>query len=104
MFLCGRPAHSFKESVDEALPKLTLLKKLLLSERTRDPLSLCSMIRIYHHELMQRASSTCAPEPLNAEDPLFILYTFGPQASQKALSTHQAGYLLQVSFNSQIHF
>ncbi len=47
-----------------------------------------------YHELMAAASSDCPPEPMGAEDPLFILYTSGSTGKPKGVLHTSAGYLL----------
>ena len=50
------------------------------------------------------AAPTCAPEPMNAEDPLFILYTSGSTGKPKGVLHTTAGYLVWASFTHEIVF
>ena len=45
-------------------------------------------------ELMAKASADCPPEPMNAEDPLFILYTSGSTGKPKGVLHTTGGYLV----------
>ena len=53
------------------------------------------------HELMARASLYCEPEPMEAEDPLFILYTSGSTSKPKGILHTTAGYLLYVTLTTR---
>ncbi|MEI9962491.1 MAG: AMP-binding protein [Limisphaerales bacterium] len=49
---------------------------------------------VWYHDLMVQALADCAPEPMNAEDFLFILYTSGSTGKPKGVVHSTAGYLL----------
>jgi acetyl-CoA synthetase len=52
---------------------------------------------LWYHEAMADASSTCEPERMKAEDPLFILYTSGSTGKPKGVVHTTAGYLLHTA-------
>jgi len=54
--------------------------------------------------LMEKASAECAPEPMNAEDPLFILYTSGSTGQPKGVLHTTGGYLVFASMTHQYIF
>ena len=51
----------------------------------------------WYHELMQDASAACAPEPMDAEDMLYILYTSGTTGKPKGIVHTTGGYLVGVT-------
>lgn len=51
---------------------------------------------------MSSESAVCAPEPLDSEDPLFLLYTSGSTGKPKGIVHTQAGYLLYSSMTHQV--
>ncbi len=53
---------------------------------------------------MAKASTDCSPEPMNAEDPLFILYTSGSTGKPKGVVHSTGGYLLYASMTHQYVF
>ena len=52
---------------------------------------------------MSKEASECAPEPLDSEDPLFMLYTSGSTGKPKGILHTQAGYLLMAGLTQQVH-
>ena len=54
--------------------------------------------------LMDRASDTCEPEPMDAEDPLFILYTSGSTGKPKGVLHTTGGYLVYVALTHEYVF
>ena len=75
-----------KANVDDALTKTDRIKKVVVLQRVGDPAD-SSMPRakvnwvegrdVWWHEVVRDESTTCDPEPMDSEDPLFVLYTSG---------------------------
>ncbi len=59
---------------------------------------------VWYHELVERQSEDCAPEPMNAEDPLFILYTSGSTGKPKGVLHTTGGYGVYASMTHQYVF
>jgi len=59
---------------------------------------------VWYHEAMEGASSDCAPEQMDAEDPLFILYTSGSTGKPKGVLHTTGGYLLQSAMTHKYVF
>ena len=59
---------------------------------------------LWWHELVADAAPTCPPEPMGAEDPLFILYTSGSTGKPKGVLHTTGGYLLWASLSHELVF
>ena len=57
-----------------------------------------------YEDLMANASADCKPEPMNAEDPLFMLYTSGSTGEPKGVLHTTGGYLVYASMTHQYVF
>jgi acetyl-CoA synthetase len=58
----------------------------------------------WYHEELSSVGKDCAPEPMNAEDPLYILYTSGSTGKPKGVLHTTGGYLVFVSMSHQLIF
>ena len=59
---------------------------------------------VYYDEAAESVSADCPPEPMNAEDPLFILYTSGSTGKPKGVLHTTGGYLVYASMTHQYVF
>ena len=59
---------------------------------------------LWYHDEMAKAAPSAKPEPMNAEDPLFILYTSGSTGKPKGVVHTTGGYLLHVSLTHKLIF
>ena len=59
---------------------------------------------VWYHELLSKQSSVCPAEPMNAEDPLFILYTSGSTGKPKGVLHTTGGYMVWASMTHQYVF
>jgi acetyl-CoA synthetase len=59
---------------------------------------------VWYHELLSQHSSDCPAEPMNAEDPLFILYTSGSTGKPKGVLHTTGGYMVWASMTHQYVF
>ena len=57
---------------------------------------------VWYHEAMEAADAECPAEPLDAEHPLFILYTSGSTAKPKGILHTTGGYLTSVAWTHQL--
>ncbi len=92
-----------KSNVDAALEICGDVPTLMV-ERTGADLAMKAGRDHSYTAMMAEASDICAPEPMNAEDPLFILYTSGSTGKPKGVVHTTGGYLLYASMTHEYTF
>jgi acetyl-CoA synthetase len=92
--------------VDAALAsgKVPCVERVVVVRRTGGPVGWTEGRDLWYHELMASAASACAPEVMNAEDPLFILYTSGSTGKPKGVLHTTGGYLVYASYTHECVF
>ena len=83
-----------KKNVDIALKKCPGVKTNLVIKRTGGDIEWNDKVDIWYHDIVDKQVAECAPESMNAEDPLFILYTSGSTGKPKGVMHTTAGYIL----------
>ncbi|MDP4174920.1 MAG: acetate--CoA ligase [Bacteroidota bacterium] len=93
----GKIVH-LKQIADEALQRAATVESVLVVKRTGEPVNMEAGRDMWYNELMNLpiASNTCAIEIVDAEDPLFILYTSGTTGKPKAIQHTHGGYMVGV--------
>ncbi len=86
-----------KEAVDEHMGDLETLETIVVVRHTGIPVSMKEGRDRYYDELIEAAAPECPPEPLEAEHPLFILYTSGSTAKPKGILHTTGGYMAGVT-------
>ena len=99
----GGKQTPLKKNVDEALDIAGDITALVL-RRTSTEVSMKEGRDFWLNDLMDEASTVCPPEPMNAEDPLFILYTSGSTGKPKGVLHSTAGYILYASITHRFIF
>ena len=95
-----------KQNVDAALanPKVTSIEKVVVFQRTGNQIEWMSDRDVWWHEATAVASEQCQPEAMNAEDPLFILYTSGSTGTPKGVMHTTGGYLVYAAMTFKYVF
>jgi acetyl-CoA synthetase len=85
-----------KQIADEALQRAATVESVLVVKRTGEPVNMESGRDMWYHELMALpiANNSCQIEEMDAEDPLFILYTSGTTGKPKAILHTHGGYMV----------
>ena len=86
-----------KSNADIALQKTPSIEKTLVVKRTGAAVDMLDGRDIWWHEALSSANSACAPEEMDAEDPLFILYTSGSTGKPKGVMHTTGGYMVYTS-------
>ncbi len=94
--LRGGKTIPLKAAVDEAiaLAGTDAIDRVIVYQRANAPVAWQEGRDIWWHDCVHGMSTSCEPEWMNAEDPLFILYTSGSTGTPKGVQHSSAGYLL----------
>ena len=93
-----------KDIADAALKNTPTIENVIVVKVNDDPCDMQSGRDVWFHDVMADADEQCEAEPMNSEDPLFILYTSGSTGKPKGVVHITAGYLLNVALTHKIIF
>ena len=92
-----------KANADAAAEKVAV-KTMVVVKRTGGKVDMKPGRDVWFHEEAAKVAADCPPEPMNAEDPLFILYTSGSTGKPKGVVHTTGGYLVYASMTHQYVF
>jgi acetyl-CoA synthetase len=93
-----------KANVDEALLACPAVTSVIVVEHTGADVPMVAGRDVAYDEAKAKVSADCPPEPMSAEDPLFILYTSGSTGKPKGVLHTTGGYLAWASWTHEMVF
>jgi len=93
-----------KAAIDGALENLPAMEKVIVFDRCGTNPPMKEGRDLGWAEALAAADPVCEPEPMDAEDPLFLLYTSGSTAKPKGIVHTTGGYLTQVAATHRMVF
>ena len=93
-----------KANADAASDRAGGVATIIVVRRTGAAVNMKAGRDFYYDEIASKAAAECACEPINAEDPLFILYTSGSTGKPKGVLHTTGGYLVYVAMTHQYVF
>ena len=86
-----------KSNADIAVKKTPSIENILVVKRTGSPIEMVEGRDVWWHNALASSDAECAPEEMDAEDPLFILYTSGSTGKPKGVMHTTGGYMVYTS-------
>ncbi len=100
----GGKSIPLKFNCDLALKRATRVKAVLVVRHTSEAVAMEPGRDYWYHEITESTSTDCLPEVMDAEDPLFLLYTSGSTNKPKGVLHTTGGYLVYASLTHQMVF
>ena len=99
----GKTAN-VKAALDEGIVGLPQLETVVVVRATGSPCPMTAERDVWYHELLAGAGPDCPAEPMEAEHPLFLLYSSGSTAKPKGIVHTTGGYLTGVATTTAMVF
>ncbi|WNO61172.1 acetate--CoA ligase [Rheinheimera sp. MMS21-TC3] len=105
--LRGSRVTHLKQNVDVAIDHLaekSPVKNIIVVKHVGQDLAMQANRDLWYHELIAKQSTDCPAEPMQAEDPLFILYTSGSTGTPKGVVHTTGGYMVYAAMTHEYVF
>ncbi|MBI9077696.1 MAG: acetate--CoA ligase [Desulfatibacillum sp.] len=102
--LRGAKTIGLKQAADEAMEKASMVKTCIVVKHTGAEVPMKPGRDLWWHELEAKESGDCPAEPMDSEDPLFILYTSGSTGTPKGVLHTTGGYIVYTALTHQYVF
>jgi acetyl-CoA synthetase len=93
-----------KQAVDLVMGDLSSLEHIIVIASKGSQCEMRPGRDVWYHEILEAADAKCPAEAMDAEDPLYILYTSGSTAKPKGILHTTGGYLTGVSATHRLVF
>jgi acetyl-CoA synthetase len=97
----GMKPIPLKKNSDAAAEKCPGLQNIIVLKATGGAINMTDGRDVWYHDIIKGVSDECIPEEMNAEDPLFILYTSGSTGTPKGAMHGTGGYCVYASLTFQ---
>ena len=93
-----------KKEVDAGIEGKDYVHTVLVVKRTENEVNWNAQRDVWYHDLIAEVDAECEPEPMDAEDVLFLLYTSGSTGKPKGIVHTTGGYMVGTYFTSKMVF
>jgi acetyl-CoA synthetase len=97
----GNKSIPMKDTVDDAIVLCPSVEKVIVLSRTRQPISMIQGRDFWWEEEIEKVTTNCPAAEVDAEDPLFILYTSGSTGTPKGVVHTTGGYMVFATYSFQ---
>ena len=93
-----------KENANKIADECPSLEKIVVVDRCNNDVEMQEGRDVYWHDFIETCDTVCEPEVMDAEDPLFILYTSGSTGTPKGVLHTTGGYMVYTSHTHELVF